>query len=76
MKERHKSKFYLFVFAATATILGWGIWTNFKPHIILASCADIADKSSSVFQRYSIFEDPGKKYDKVLHQCLSDAGIK
>ncbi len=75
MSDKLKSKIYLLVFLLTAGILGWGVWANYRPQIILASCTDIAESTGRIYQRASILDNQETKYDEVLHECLRDAGI-
>jgi hypothetical protein len=72
--DNHKGKVYMTVFALAALILGWGVWHNYRPNIILASCSDLAFKATNIHGRYNILENEEYKYDKVLQDCLSDAG--
>jgi hypothetical protein len=75
MVKKYKSKLFLLFFAFSALVLAWGVWTNYRPSIILASCSDIAYKSSSISKRYSILDDTENKYDVYLEGCLHDAGL-
>lgn len=73
--ERYKGKIYLAVFVLTAIILAFGIWTNYRPQIIYASCADIAEKTANLTQKKDILKiDEEKTFDVALNDCLSDAG--
>ena len=60
---------------ATAATLGWGVWNNYRPQVILASCSDMADRSLTVQKRSALFVDIQCERDKVLQDCLRDAGL-
>ena len=76
MSTKHKSKFYLLIFVLTAIVLGWGVWNNYRPRIILASCYDIADRSLNLQKRSSLFEETELTYQETLQGCLRDAGLQ
>lgn len=70
-----KGKVYLIVFSLTAVVLGVGVWNNYRPQVIYASCADIAEKTTNLVQRKEILKiDADKTFDEALNDCLSDAG--
>lgn len=70
-----KGKIYLIVFVLAAFILGMGVWNNYRPQIIYASCADIAEKTTNIAQRKDIMKvDEDKTFDVALNECLSESG--
>jgi len=73
--EIHKSKLYLLLFTLTAFVLAWGAWVNYRPHVILASCGDIAYKSSNLTKRYQVQGYGEENYDIIFNNCLNDAGF-
>ena len=76
MWEKHKSKLYLSLFLATAIILAWGAWNNYRPIVIYASCSDIAERTSSIVKRNSIGEkEDANKFEETLGTCLRDSGL-
>jgi len=75
MFNLHKSKIYLVVFIVTASILAWGVWNNYRPQMVYASCADIAEKTSNLRSRKDFLKtDTSKDFEEVFNECLSDAG--
>jgi len=72
--ENYKSKIYLIIFIITAGILAWGAWNNYKPQVIYASCADIAEKTTNLQKRTDIIEVGQNEYNKALGDCLHGAG--
>ena len=73
--ENVKGKLYLVLFLSTAIFLGIGVWKNYRPQVIYASCADIAEKTTNLVQRKEILKiDEDKTFDAALNDCLSDAG--
>jgi len=74
ISEQTRSKIYLTVFAFTAGLLAWGAWTNYRPKIILSSCADIATTTFDVYKRSSIDDKSSYDYNDALEECLLDAG--
>ena len=63
------------VFVFSALILGMGIWNNYRPQIVYASCADIAEKTTNLIQKKDIYKiDSEKTFDEALVDCLSDSG--
>jgi len=74
--EVHKSKLYLLIFTLAAFVLAWGAWVNYRPHVILASCGDIAYRSSNLVKKYEISVDGEEdSYDTIFNNCVSDAGL-
>ena len=70
-----KGKIYMIVFFVTAVILGYGVWKNYRPQVIYASCADIAEKTVNIVQRKDIVAiNQDRTFDVALNQCLDDAG--
>lgn len=73
--ERYKGKLYLTVFIFSALVLGMGVWKNYRPQIVYASCADIAQKTTNLVQKKDIVEiDTEKTFDDALYDCLSNSG--
>ena len=72
--QKVRSKLFMFIFVATAIILAWGAWNNYRPMVIYASCNDIASKSSNIQKRTEILQDTDQDFDIVLNDCLSSAG--
>ena len=72
--EKYKSKIYFFIFLFTAVILAWGAWRNYKPQVIYASCADIAQKTSNFMKRTEINEVGEVEFNQNLNDCLNDVG--
>ena len=71
----HKGKLYLIVFVVTALVLGLGICNNYRPHVIYASCADIAEKTSNLRAKKEIYKVAlDEDFDAVFNECLSEAG--
>lgn len=70
-----KGRVYLIVFIASAVLLGLGIWKNYRPQVIYASCVDIAEKTTNIVQRKDIFKiNEEKTFEDELNSCLSDSG--
>ena len=69
-EEKHKSAFFLFVVSATAFVLAWGVWNNYRPSLIYSQCADIAQKTSNLSSRANL-GDTSFDYDAVFNDCLS-----
>ena len=74
MQPTVKGKIYLFVFVSTALLLAWGVWNNYRPQVILATCSDMASKSSSILKKRTL-ENTDYQYNQALQDCLKDAGI-
>ncbi|KKQ47110.1 MAG: hypothetical protein US95_C0004G0012 [Candidatus Woesebacteria bacterium GW2011_GWB1_38_5] len=73
--EKYKGKLYLIVFVSSALFLGVGIWNNYRPQIVYASCADIAEKTTNLIQKKDIYKiDTEKTFDEALVDCLSESG--
>lgn len=73
-EEKSKSTFFLLVVSATAFILAWGVWNNYRPSLIYSQCADIAQKTSNLSSRSNL-EDNSYNYDQILNECLSKSGL-
>ena len=71
---KYKGKIYLLIFVITAGILAWGAWSNYRPQVIYASCADIAEKTTHLQKRTEIGEVGQEEFDQNLSICLHDAG--
>lgn len=70
-----KSKIYLTVFLLAALFLGLGVWNNYRPQIIYASCADMAEKTTNIVQNKDIVQiNKDETFDEALNNCLGDAG--
>jgi hypothetical protein len=70
-----KGKIFMLVFIFTALILGLGIWNNYRPQVIYASCSDIAEKTTDIIKRKDVLPiNEQKTYDVELNNCLMDAG--
>jgi hypothetical protein len=72
--EKYKNKIYLLIFLVTSGILAWGAWRNYKPQVIYASCADIAQKTSNLMKRTEINVTGDIEYNENLNDCLYDVG--
>lgn len=72
--EKYKSKIFLIIFLVTSGILAWGAWKNYKPQVIYASCADIAQRTSNLMKRSEIEKDGEFEYNQNLNDCLYDVG--
>ncbi len=73
--DKYKGKLYLLVFLISSTVLAFGIWNNYRPQIIYASCSDIAEKTANLIQKKDIVKiDEEKTFDVALNDCLTDAG--
>jgi hypothetical protein len=72
--EKYKSKIYLLIFLITSGILAWGAWRNYKPQVIYASCADIAQKTSNLTKRTEIFNTSDGGFNQNLNDCLKNVG--
>lgn len=75
MNSDFKSKFLLVVYTVCAGIIGWSLYSYYKPQIILGACQDIASRSANVNQKRKIDQDPAGDYDKIFSDCLTDSGI-
>jgi disulfide bond formation protein DsbB len=70
-----KGKLFMLVFIFTSLILGMGVWNNYRPQVIYASCTDIAQKTTDVIVRKEIENiNEQHTFDVELNNCLSDAG--
>ena len=69
----HKSKFFLLVFFFAATVLAWGVITQYKPMIIKTNCREIAAKSSGILsaKRYTL--EGEYSYDRVNADCMKES---
>ena len=72
MKMPQKSKIYLLIIGALASLIGWGFYTYLRPQIIEAGCADIAEKSSGIYYKNRILMDPSYNFDNLKARCLED----
>jgi hypothetical protein len=73
--EKYKGKLYLTIFILTSLILAIGAWKNYRPQVVYASCADIAEKTANLVQKKDIVKiDEEKTFDVALNDCLTDAG--
>ena len=70
-EPEHKSKFYLIIFAAFATIVAWVIINYYKPVVIEAGCSEMASGSSSILGR-NLDSLNVYNYDNIKEQCLND----
>lgn len=73
-ETKSKSTFFLLVVSATAFILAWGVWNNYRPSIIYSQCADIAQRTGNLSSRSNLNENE-YDYDSVLNDCLSKSGF-
>ncbi len=65
----------MLIFIFTALILGVGIWKNYRPQVVYASCSDIAEKTTFLIIKKGVEPiSEYETYDDVLNNCLSDAG--
>lgn len=62
------------VFIVTASILGWGVWSNYRPQVVYASCADIAEKTANLSVKKNLPSDTANDFELLLNECLTDAG--
>ena len=72
--ENIKGKLFLVLFITTSTILALGIWNNYRPQIVYASCADIAEKTTNLIKKKDLVVNEDKTFDDALNDCLMDAG--
>ena len=72
--EKYKSKIYLLIFIVASGILAWGAWSNYKPQVIYASCADIAQRTSNLMKRTEINVTGDVEFSQNLNDCLDDVG--
>ena len=72
--EKYKSKIFLLIFLVASSVLAWGAWINYKPQVIYASCADIAQKTSNLKKRTEINVTGEVEYNENLNDCLIDVG--
>ena len=75
VKAKIKSFFYVTIFITGAVILAWGIWFNYRPQVVLAACADMAEKSTVFSAKRDIYDNPTDKYDRAYNDCLRNSGI-
>jgi hypothetical protein len=69
-EPEHKSKAYLVFVAAVAAILAWGVFVNYRPLIIAATCSEVAADSSGILtSRYKDINSD-YTYEKVKNDCL------
>jgi hypothetical protein len=70
-----RSKMYLVIVAACASLIGWAFFTYYRPLLIDASCSEVAVQASSISlkKRYEI--DPFYNYDNVKARCKEDVNI-
>ena len=65
----------MLIFIFTSLILGLGVWNNYRPQVIYASCTDIAQKTTEVILRKDILPpNEQNTFDNELNNCLMDAG--
>ena len=75
-QPEHKSKFYLFFVLIIAVVIGWSIFTHYKPLIINASCSEIAANSSGFIYEERELYDPTYSYENIRTKCIQDSGLK
>jgi len=68
----HTSKFYLFLIAAFASLIGWAFFTFYRPVIIEAGCSDIAANSANYFSKNKKDIDAQYEYENIKARCLGD----
>lgn len=72
---RIKDNIYLAIFIITAVILGVGVWNNYRPQVIYASCTDIAEKTTFLIQKKDIVKiDMDNAFNNALNECLLMSG--
>jgi len=73
--EKYKGKIFLLIFLVTSVILALGVWNNYRPQVVYASCADIAEKTTNLVIKKEAFEiDEDNTFDQALNNCLMDSG--
>lgn len=74
MSPELRGKLYMVIFAIFATLLGFYIWSVYRPKVILAECTNLAQKSTQTYSRTSLPGDVKKDYESILDECLADFG--
>ena len=72
--DQVKSTIFLTIFVLTSAILAWGVWNNYKPQVIYASCTDIAETTTNLRKSKDIVEVGEGEFDSVFNNCLGDSG--
>jgi hypothetical protein len=70
----YKSKLFLTIFIVSAGILAWGVWKNYKPQVVYASCTDIAEKTANMRKKTDFRPVEDGEFDQILTDCLQGAG--
>ncbi len=74
-EPEHKSHWYLIIALGIAVIIGWSIYSQYKPLIIKASCSEIAAKSSDLIYKNIDSFEPVYSYENINKKCIKDSGI-
>ena len=69
-----RSKLYLLIIAAMASLIGWAFFTFYRPLVIEAGCSEIAANTSTVLGKRNSEVDAFFSYDNTKHRCLEDLG--
>lgn len=72
MHKKHKGKAFMVLAGATAAILAIGVWNNYRPTVVMANCAKVADQASRVYTRVNLETDETKTYEELLQECVND----
>ena len=59
-----------------AVVIGWSVYTQYKPYLIEASCSEIAASSSNLINEEQEFLEPSNTYENIKRKCLRDSGLK
>ncbi|OGM32987.1 hypothetical protein A3D01_05690 [Candidatus Woesebacteria bacterium RIFCSPHIGHO2_02_FULL_39_13] len=68
-----KKGLYIVLILAVASMVGWVFLFYYRPVLIEASCSDIANNSTNLFNRQQNELDPNYNYDYLKSRCLEDA---
>lgn len=71
-----KSHLYLLLVLVVAVVIGWSVYTQYKPYLIEASCSEIAASSSNLINEEQEFLEPSNTYENIKRKCLRDSGLK
>jgi len=68
----HKSKLYLLLVLAVASLIGWAVFVRYRPMLVETSCSEVAANSSDILgKRYSI-NNNDFSYETVKRECLNE----
>lgn len=71
-----KNHLYLLLVFVVAVVIGWSIYTQYKPLLIKASCSEIAANSSDLIKCENDLFDSSYSYNNIRKKCLEESGIK